>query len=128
MDWIASYESTDNLGLLAQTACEMIGLEVSARVFSLLKLDPTEDLNFKEFVVALSLLYLLKVRSNPKRIFFGFLRSPCRCRCIGTLEMSAVVRAFVRGPEFDTDISSHGYPRNVYLGSQSHFRVSGPLT
>lgn len=43
-----------------ETACEMIGLEVSARVFSLLKLDPTEDLNFKEFVVALSLLYLLK--------------------------------------------------------------------
>ena len=40
----------------------MIGLDVDDKIISVLKIDPTDRMNFKEFVVALSLVYMVKVR------------------------------------------------------------------
>lgn len=43
-----------------ETACEMIGLDISDNVISHLKIDPKDVMNFKEFVVALSLVYMVR--------------------------------------------------------------------
>uniref|UniRef100_A0A7S0WST5 EF-hand domain-containing protein n=1 Tax=Pyramimonas obovata TaxID=1411642 RepID=A0A7S0WST5_9CHLO len=43
-----------------ETACEKIGLDLSGDAISALKIDPNDTMNFKEFVVALSLVYMVK--------------------------------------------------------------------